>query len=194
MDAARLTRFPYESPPGPEADLPGRVGYVRVAPMPNSAPDEALHWYRSPRATRIWTMTLIAAPGIPVSFLLVAISVVYRYWFSFFVGAASFALVVWAVVVVWRSGVGVGRDGVLVRSTSGLTRWVPWTDVERFDLVTPPKSRSSSMRAIAVIRRNAGPVIANGLGYAPLNGDSTKIEIEDLLNALENERRAVSRS
>ena len=54
-----------------------------------------------------------------------------------------------------RDGIGVGDNGVLIRSRSRPDQWVPWSEVERFEVVSQGRGD-----AISVIRGNGEPLLA----------------------------------
>jgi hypothetical protein len=62
-----------------------------------------------------------------------------------------------------REGIGVGDNGVLVRSRSRPDQWVPWSEVERFEVVSQGRAD-----AISVIRGNAEPLLAGRFYRRPL--------------------------
>src|ERR1700743_983335 len=83
-----------------------------------------------------------------------------------YVGALIVVAGVYLLVAGFHSGIGMARDGVLVRSNLGRTNWIPWPEVEKFEIVSPP-NWIGDYRAIAVVRRGKGPLIADACAYIP---------------------------
>ena len=81
------------------------------------------------------------------------------------------------------------RDGVLVRSILGRTNWIPWLEIEKFEIVEPPNWRGD-YRAIAVVRSGKRPLIADACSYIPWSKwtESNRKILQDLVRALEDER------
>jgi hypothetical protein len=53
---------------------------------------------------------------------------------GFWVGSAALLVSLLSLAQGFVAGIGVGADVVLVRRASGRSRWVPWAEVQRFDL------------------------------------------------------------
>lgn len=111
-----------------------------------------------------------------------------------YVGALIAVIGVYVLVAGFHSGVGVARDGVLVRSNLGRTNWIPWPEIEKFEIVSPPNWRGD-YRAIAVVRRGKSPLIADACSYIPWSKwtESNRKILRDLLRALEDERITAQR-
>jgi hypothetical protein len=94
-----------------------------------------------------------------------------------------------------RDGIGVGDNGVLVRSRSRPDQWVPWSEVERFEVVS--RGRGD---AISVIRGNGEPLLAGRFRTNSFTRarNARAIEAYKVQQALEHERvkaiRAARRS
>ena len=101
---------------------------------------------------------------------------------------------VYLLVAGIHSGIGVARDGVLVRSNLGRAHWIPWPEIEKFEIVSPP-NWIGDYRAIAVVRRGKSPLIADACAYIPWSKrtESNRKILQDLLRALEDERIAAQR-
>jgi hypothetical protein len=84
----------------------------------------------------------------------------------------------------FRAGIGVGADGVLVRRAFGRDRWVPWPQVQRFDLEQKP-GRYGMRYQIRVIRTDSTQL---STGVWSINS-STKRSIDRDFHALDNEQR-----
>lgn len=87
----------------------------------------------------------------------------------------------------FRAGIGAGADGVLVRRATGRSQWVPWTEVERFDALEKKGSRGGVIHQIAVIRRDAKPLITAGCCFS-YSKRSQLTELNRTLDRLERER------
>ena len=99
------------------------------------------------------------------------------------------------LVAAFHSGIGVARDGVLVRSNLGRTNWIPWPEIEKFEIVSPPNWRGD-YRAIAVVRPGKSPLNAEACTYVPWSKwtESNRKILQDLLRALEDERITAQRA
>lgn len=94
-----------------------------------------------------------------------------------------------------RDRIGVGDNGVLVRSRSHPDQWVPWAEVERFEVVSRGRGE-----AISVIRGNGEPLLAGRFRVSsPTRArNAREIDAYKAQHALEHERvkaiRAARRS
>lgn len=108
-----------------------------------------------------------------------------------------FALVgVYLSIAGFRAGVGVGRDGVLIRSMSGGTEWIPWSEIEQFSIIRR-RARGDLYASVAVVFvDNRKPVFINACSAAPRRKDWTKanLKLGALQTALENARVALARA
>jgi hypothetical protein len=111
-----------------------------------------------------------------------------------YVGALIVVTGVYLLFAGFHSGIGVARDGVLVRSNLGRTNWIPWPEIEKFEIVSPP-NWIGDYRAIAVVRRGKSPLIADACAYIPWSKwtESSRKILQDLLRALEDERVTAQR-
>jgi hypothetical protein len=67
----------------------------------------------------------------------------------------------WLLLAGLRSGIGLGDAGVRVRNLAGLTRWVPWPEVARFEVICPPRW-DGEVYAVAVVRRDGRRLFTAG--------------------------------
>jgi hypothetical protein len=111
-----------------------------------------------------------------------------------YVGGLFLLAGVYVFVAGFHAGIGVARDGVLVRSNLGRARWIPWPEIEKFEIVSPPNWRGD-YRAMAVVRRGKGPLIADACAYRPWSKwtESNRKILQDILRALEDERITAQR-
>jgi hypothetical protein len=72
----------------------------------------------------------------------------------------------WLLVAGTRAGIGVGTNGVTVRSALGRSRHVPWNAVTGFEDVRPPLRRArAGTHAIAVICSDRDPLTTSACRY-----------------------------
>ena len=148
--------------PIPAVFRPGRPVSSRLlllcqaAVVHRSSRREILRWYRSMQ--QVWIQvrllgTLFILGG--ASFIALTLKGPSQGNWAY-VGALIAVIGVYVLVAGFHSGVGVARDGVLVRSNLGRTNWIPWPEIEKFEIVSPPNWRGD-YRAIAVVRRGEKP-------------------------------------
>jgi hypothetical protein len=99
-------------------------------------------------------------------------------------GAVFALLSLQFLAISFRAGIGVGPDGVLVRRALGQNRWVPWAQVQRFDL-KEKATRYGMNYQIAVIRTDATQL---STGVWSIDS-STKRSINRNFHQLDNEQR-----
>jgi hypothetical protein len=151
---------------------------------------EILHWHRSMQ--QVWMqprlLGILAIIGGAYFFAIYLNAPGQGNWA--YVGVLMVVAGFYLLVASIRSGIGVARDGVLVRSTLGRARWIPWPEIEKFEIITPPHWRGD-YRAIAVVRRGKSPLIADACAYIPWSKRTAdRKTLRDLLRALEDERIA----
>jgi hypothetical protein len=108
-------------------------------------------------------------------------------------GAMLGAVAVWVLVAGLRSGIGVGAEGVTVRSALGWSRRVPWQEVVGFQAVRPSAwvvSSSVAARAVAVVCRDRRPLTTAGCYFTRSSKKSGFRRVDEMLRALEAERVA----
>lgn len=96
--------------------------------------------------------------------------------------------VIGAVVValVFRAGLGVGADHLLVRNAGGRTRRIPWADVTRFEIGKPRgwRDQKGDSGAIIVVCADGRRLDTSGC----TTGVRTRQVDRDMVRALEAER------
>jgi len=100
---------------------------------------------------------------------------------------------VWVLVAGLRSGIGVGADGVTVRSALGWTRRVSWQDVTGFRALEMPRWKAPSgarMVAVAVVGRDRRPLTTAACFFQPWTKKSGYQRVDEMRRALETERSA----
>lgn len=100
------------------------------------------------------------------------------------------------LAIVLRAGIGVTDEGVLVRSALGLRRWASWSEIDHFEIVRAPFQKGSGNgRCIAVMLIDRHPLVTYACSYFPWDKwtESNSKVLQDLLDALEDERTAASR-
>ena len=100
---------------------------------------------------------------------------------------------VWVLVAGLRSGIGVGADGVTVRSALGWTRRVSWQDVTGFRALEMPRWKAPSgarMLAVAVVGRDRRPLTTAACFFQPWTKKSGYQRVDEMRRALETERPA----
>jgi hypothetical protein len=176
--------------------------------MRDSAGEQVRHWYRSgaidpvtaflarTRVTAVLAQTtavagaggIVAGAVLRVDGLLVG-----------GIALAALGLLTVAVKLLARipsrEGIGVGDNGVLVRSRSRPDQWVPWSEVEKFGVIS-----QGGLDAISIIRSNAEPLLAGRFYSSSLSRgrNAPVIKAYRIQHALEHERveaiRAARRS
>jgi hypothetical protein len=103
--------------------------------------------------------------------------------FGIFLPFTAWGLLI--LVAGFRAGLGICRDGVLIRQMwfPGV-RWVPWTEIQRFDVV-PKNDRGGKWMSIVVVLADRKPLPVDACS-------SYGWEIPTMLGALENERISAS--
>lgn len=98
----------------------------------------------------------------------------------------------WVLVAGLRSGIGVGPEGVTVRSILGPARHVPWPDVDGFRAVRAPLFDLSprGTRAVAVICCDGRLLTTAGCYFMRWSKNSGNEKLLAMLQALEAERAA----
>jgi hypothetical protein len=154
--------------------------------MRKSARGEVLRWYRN--RTWIWSqsgvfggITILVGGGMAVTLAALGGG---RDWqtVGFFLAFAAWGIL--ALAAGFRAGLGICQDGVLIRQTSGWTRWVPWTEIERFDVV-PKYTRAGKWMSVVVVFAGRKPLPISACSFYGR-------EIPAMLSALENERISAS--
>jgi hypothetical protein len=109
-----------------------------------------------------------------------------------YVGIPFVLVGVYLLIACFRAGVGVGRDGVLIRSMSGGTEWIPWSEIEQFSIVRR-RYRGGPYASVTVIFvDNRKPVFIDACSAAPRRKGWTEanLTLGALQTALENARAA----
>lgn len=163
--------------------------------MPESSHRGSLHWYRSMEA--IWMNAgVIGGLLVVVGGLFLAIGVFGgpRQRIGLWLGGLLLLLSAYVLMAGFRAGIGVGRDGVLVRSMWGRSRWIPWPAIERFSVVRRRIPRGGRVAVIAVtFVENREPLFVAACAREPWGKTWTRTNLKmgTLLNALENARLSV---
>ena len=153
-----------------------------------------LRWYRFPDQ-------ILFSTGTPCMFLalfgaLLAWQGLTRYGIGpaeVAVGALLGVAAAWGLVSGFRSGIGVGRGGVTVRSVLGRSRRVPWQDVAAFQVVRPRlrgEAASQGTVAVAVTCRDGQTLTTGGCYFLRWTNKSGNKKVVQMLRALEAERAA----
>lgn len=148
-----------------------------------------LRWYRHPSGG-LWLTGLVCA----WFFTFAGMS------FAWAVASAPAALApagvlagagVWLLMAGLRSGIGIGDAGVRVRNLAGLTRWVPWPEVERFEVICPPRWEGEAY-AVGVICRDGRRLFTAGclISGRPRNSERLQARAAAIAEVLEGERKA----
>jgi hypothetical protein len=164
--------------------------------MPDSSRREKLHWYRCMEA--IWMNAgVIGGLAIIAGGLSIAIGVLGgpRQLVGLWVGALALLFAAYILIAGFRAGIGVGRDGVRVRSMWGWGRWIPWPDIERFAVIRRRVPRGGQMAVIAVIFvESRKPSLVYACSREPWGRSWTRtnLKMSALQNALENAREGTA--
>jgi hypothetical protein len=160
--------------------------------MRNPSHGKVRRWYRCKKG--IWQNTAALSCGVAfVGLLLVGVGAANDYAVLLVGGLLTVAGLLMLTVSL-RAGIGIADEGVLVRSTLGWRRWASWSEIEHFEIVRPWFWRGNG-RGIAVMLINRRPLVADGCCYQPWNNwtESNWKILQDMLNALEDERAAAQR-
>jgi hypothetical protein len=146
-----------------------------------------LHWYRF--KSQIWSQVV---PGV-VFAAGVGTLMSFRGGLYAAAGVLLDAIAAWLLVAGIRAGIGVGTEGVTVRSTLGPSRHVPWTAVTGFKDIRPARRARAGTHAVAVICSDRNPLTTSACWYQRWT-DKTGIKpVYGMIRALESERAALSR-
>ena len=174
-----------------------RAAHGTIPDMTDSAGGAVQHWYRGIDPVTRFLLRAIAPGGAGV----LALGAVLRAGGLLVTGVALCALGLVAIAGIslshlpFRDGIGVGDGGVLVRSRSRPDQWVPWSEIEKFEVT----SRGGA-DAISIIRSNAAPLLTGKIYSSPLSRgrNAPTIRAYEIQHALEHERvkaiRAARRS
>jgi Bacterial PH domain len=147
-----------------------------------------LRWYRF--KSQIWSQV------VPVCACLAAVGTLMCFRGGLYIAAGVlFDLAAACLLLAGvRAGIGVGTDGVTVRSAFGRTRHVPWNVVTGFEDIRPPARRArAGTHAIAVMCADRDPLTTSACWYQRYT-DKTGIKpVYGMIHALESERAALSR-
>lgn len=153
--------------------------------MKDSSRREYRHWYRCQQA--IWTSTgLLGGLCVIIGASLIAISVNnphQRGWWwpsVLFLPAGAYL-----VIAGLRSGIGVGRDGVLVRSMFGPSRSIPWSGIKEFSVYRRTRNRPTTMIAVNYVE-NRKPLLVESCSLQPWWGEKSWTKINRRMSAMQN--------
>ena len=79
-----------------------------------------------------------------------------------------------------------------MRQCNGRNQWVPWAEVERFDILTRQSNRGVRYN-IALIREGAKPLTTGGCSFQPFRKNSKMQTVQQTWQGLDEERPAASR-
>lgn len=150
-----------------------------------------VRWYRF--SGQIWYRTahFVVLLGLFASGLEIQATSRPGGWPEAALGALLAAAAGWLLFAAPRSGIGVGRGGVTVRSALGRARHVPWPEVDGFRAVRAPMFDLSppGTRAIAVVCDDRLLTTA-GCYFVRWTKKSGNEKLIEMLQALEAERGA----
>lgn len=155
--------------------------------MSGPARGEVFRWYRNMR----WIWLNAGWVGVAGILLGVPFTVLFTKYkgpdwpLGALLGLAFTAIGIWASVTGFRAGLGICGDGVLIRQMYGRTRWVPWTEIERFDTALE-HTRGDKYLKIVVLLTDKKPLPVSACAFS---GKFMEADISAMLNDLENERK-----
>jgi hypothetical protein len=155
--------------------------------MADSAGGTVRHWYRGIDPVTGFLLRAIAPGGVGV----LALGAISRVGGLLVTGIALCVLGLLAIAglslsrLPFRDGIGVGDNGVLVRSRSRPDQWVPWSEIEKFQVAD-----RGGADAILIIRSNAKPLLTGKIYSSPLSRgrNAPTIRAYEIQHALEHER------
>jgi hypothetical protein len=107
-----------------------------------------------------------------------------------FVGVLIVFAGAYLLIAGFRAGIGVARDGVLVRSMSGRTRWISWPEIDHFGIIVRQGGEGYGESAViaVVFVDNRKPLHVSACTLGSWEKVRTKTQMDALQDALENER------
>lgn len=173
--------------------LSGFLRPCKTDAVHNFSRREKLRWYRCKQA--IWQNAgVVGGLGVIGGGLMLAaaLSGSQRTWWWF--GAVVLLASAYVLITGFRAGIGVGHNGVLVRSMLGRSRWMLWPEIERFSIVRRRVPRGGQVAVIAVIFVDSRkPLLADACALERWGKDWTKVNLKmgAIQNALENARGGI---
>lgn len=158
--------------------------------MRNPPRGKVRHWYRCKQG--IWQSTAALSCAVfLIGLLVLIVSAASGNRAQMIVSGLLTVAGLLMLPVNFRAGIGITDKGVLVRSALGRRRWASWSEIDHFEIVKPWFWRGNG-RGIAVMLIKRRPLVADGCCYQPWNNwtESKRKILQDLLNALEDERAA----
>jgi hypothetical protein len=151
-----------------------------------------LHWYRF--SDQIWYRVahFVVLLGLFAAGLFAQAASRAGRWPEAALGALLAAAAAWVLAAGLRSGIGVGAEGVTVRSALGRSRRVPWREVTGFQAIRAPLWDLSprGTRAVAVVCSDGRLLTTAGCYFVRWSRKSSNARLTDMLRALEAERPA----
>jgi len=117
--------------------------------------------------------------GIIFGALTVLPGALFVIWFCL----ASVAISATSLAAARSTGLGICRDGIRVRWIYGWERWVPWSEIERFDTIV--QYGRGPYRTIIVVFADRKPLRAPGCSFSGM-------KVPPMLAALEKQRMTYS--
>jgi len=158
----------------------------------SAARGDQLHWYRF--RDQIWYRTAHFVVFLSLFAAGLAFQAASRSggWPEAVPGALLAAAAVWVLAAGLRSGIGVGPGGVTVRTALGLSKHVPWPEVEGFRAVRAPIFDLSprGTRAVGVVCGDGRLLMTAGCYFVRWRKKSSNERLLEMLRALEAERTA----
>jgi hypothetical protein len=155
---------------------------------------QILRWYRC-------TQTIWLSAGLPGGLAVIAGGAALalnlsdprqRGWW--WLGALFVLAGAYLLISGFRAGIGVARDGVLIRSMTGRTRWISWPQIDRFTIIRRRGARGGQVAVIAVtFTENRKPLLVDSCAFRPWGKDWTKTnrKIGALQDGLETARAGI---